>query len=379
MLLCAVAAGLSALSNRNLSLRPQETDRLGPLDQARLAETLHLKKELGEAVWPGWSQAEIPVLIWNRDYSFLIGYPDLPAPWKPVPGDTFQAKAYFYQPTGEPQNFAIRVGDQWVASMATKWETDAFLIEMIRDTLPAPLSSIVPYRLLIQPSEVQMTGVLHETFHVYQAQVAPDRLDATEAAYQNGEQYWQVDAAMRQEWENEIGLLVQALNAGPDEEARALVAKFLDARGHRRAANDLAPLLVDYERQIEWEEGLAKYVELAIWREASVAQEYEPLAEMAGDPHFKAYRSFKQRWSQEVGQMKRQATREGDVRFYYTGMAQAMLLDRLLPGWKERALSQDVWLETLLAETGSPGAAIPTRPGESGSAQPLAAEPTAYN
>jgi hypothetical protein len=48
--------------------------------------------------------------------------------------------------------------------------------------------------------------------------------------------------------------------------------------------------------------------------------------------------------------MKRQAGREGEARFYYTGMAQAMLLDRLLPGWKTRALSRDIWLETLLAE-----------------------------
>jgi hypothetical protein len=31
-------------------------------------------------------------------------------------------------------------------------------------------------------------------------------------------------------------------------------------------------------------------------------------------------------------------------------MAQATLLDRLLPGWKARALSEGVWLETLLAE-----------------------------
>jgi hypothetical protein len=71
---------------------------------------------------------------------------------------------------------------------------------------------------------------------------------------------------------------------------------------------------------------------------------------VAGDTDFKAYGSFKQRWSQEIGQLRRQAAREGETRFYYTGMAQAMLLDRLLPGWKDRALSKDIWLEMLLAE-----------------------------
>jgi len=31
-------------------------------------------------------------------------------------------------------------------------------------------------------------------------------------------------------------------------------------------------------------------------------------------------------------------------------MAQALLLDRLLPGWKSRAFEDDVWLENLLME-----------------------------
>ena len=41
---------------------------------------------------------------------------------------------------------------------------------------------------------------------------------------------------------------------------------------------------------------------------------------------------------------------EGDGRFYYSGMAQAYLLDRLLPGWKQRAFEDGIWLETLLIE-----------------------------
>jgi hypothetical protein len=44
------------------------------------------------------------------------------------------------------------------------------------------------------------------------------------------------------------------------------------------------------------------------------------------------------------------AGRSGETRFYYGGMARAVLLDRLLPGWKERALSDEVMLEDLLKE-----------------------------
>lgn len=350
LLLCAIVAALSAASNRSLPTGPGETDRFSALDKARLEETLHLKQALGERVWPGWGRADIPVLIWNRDHSLLVGHPAPPAGWEPVPGDAFQGQTYYRQATGEPQNFAVRVGDRWVASMAAKWEVDAFMIEMIGGTLPPPLRPVFPYRLLIQPSEVQISGVLHESLHVYQAQVAPARLEAAEKAHDRSERYWLADATMRQAWGQEIDLLASALKAGSDEDARSLVRQYLDWRAQRRAVHELDAALIDYERQIEWEEGLAKYVELATWREAYAATDYEPLPAMADDPDFGRYATFPRRWSQEIGQMRRQATREGETRFYYTGMAQAMLLDRLLPGWQERIWANGVWLETLLAE-----------------------------
>ncbi len=39
---------------------------------------------------------------------------------------------------------------------------------------------------------------------------------------------------------------------------------------------------------------------------------------------------------------------DGDGRFYYTGMAQAIILDRLLPEWKTMAMNEDVFLENLI-------------------------------
>jgi hypothetical protein len=43
------------------------------------------------------------------------------------------------------------------------------------------------------------------------------------------------------------------------------------------------------------------------------------------------------------------ANDEGDGRFYYSGMAQAYLLDRLSPGWKQSAFQPGVYLDELLA------------------------------
>ncbi len=38
----------------------------------------------------------------------------------------------------------------------------------------------------------------------------------------------------------------------------------------------------------------------------------------------------------------------GEARFYYTGLAEAALLDRLMPDWKARVMAKGVWLEDLL-------------------------------
>jgi len=349
-LLCVAAGAISALSNRNLPSGPQVLDRLDPLDKARLAETLHLKQALGEAVWPGWGQADIPVIIWNRDYSFLVGYPHPPAEWEAVAGDTFEGQPYYRQRSANPQNFALQVGDRWVARMATKWETDLFMRELFRKVLPPLIEDVFPYLVLIQPSEVQMSAVLHESFHAYQAIVAAARLEAAEKAHQEKKNYQAADEQMHDDWGKEIDLLARALRAKSDSEAADLARQFLAQRAQRRTAHSLDATLVAYERQLEWEEGLAKYVELAIWRVAYTTPGYQPLSTLANDRDFKGYKTFEQRWSQEIDQMKREAASKGETRFYYTGMAQATLLDRLLPGWKTRALADEVWLEDLLAE-----------------------------
>ena len=348
VVLCLAAAGISTLSNRALPAAPQSTGRLEALDKQRLVEAIHLRQALGGLVWPGFGQADIPIIVWNRNDSFLVGLPQAPKGWQAVSGDEFEGQPYFYQKSKDPQNFAVPVDGAWAASMATKSETDSFLIEMFRNFLPPVIKTIFPYRLVIQSSEVQISGVAHESFHVLQQMNTPERLSAAEQAHKLGDRYWQADKTMAEDWRNEIDLLYQAVNAEKDSEAARLARVFLDGRQVRREKANLPLDLVDYERQLEWEEGLAKYIELAIWRMAYEHTGYIPI--LMDDPDFKGYRTFPQRLKQELDQMKRQAEQAGETRLYYTGMAQALLLDRLSPGWKDRAFEQGVWVEDLLRQ-----------------------------
>jgi hypothetical protein len=351
---CIIMAVAGYISNRNLPGGPLTTAFLDDLDKIRLAETINLRTRLGGEIWPGWDQAEIPLIVWNRDYEFLVGVSEPPAGWEAVPGDTFQGQVYYRRPAVDPQNFAVPIGDRWAASMATKYETDFFMQEVFIDILPPLVEDIFPYRLLILPSEVQISGVLHESFHVYQADVARSAFDGAETIYAEGESYWEADAVMHADWKAEIDLLIDAMQASEKGDLAELTRQFLSQRDQRRAGHDLSAILVEYEQCIEWLEGTAKYMELGIWEAASQSQGYTPLPETSSDPDFRGYQTFVSHWGREISQAKRQASLEGDVRFYYTGMLQARLLDRLMPNWKTHILHEGIFLEDLLRQAVSP-------------------------
>ena len=347
--LCLLVSTITTLTNIGLP-QTEDSERLPAVDKARLAEALQLKFALGNQIWPGWGDMQFPNIIWNHAYEFLVGYPGLPpAGWEAVPGDTFHGQAYYRRPAQAPQNFAVPVGDLWAGSMATKTEMDAFLIGTFREVFPPPLKQIFPYRLFIQPSETQIGGVLHEDFHVFELQSFPARLNEAEQAHSHGDAYEAAAESFTAELKQESALLAQALAEKSDSEAADLILEFLQSRDTRRQTYNLTPTLIAYERWLEWEEGMAKYVEVASLRQAYQSADYSALPEMADDPYFKSYQLFNRRWSQEMTQL-RNLSGSQETRFYMLGMAEAFLLDRLMPDWKDQVMQEGVFLEDLLRQ-----------------------------
>jgi hypothetical protein len=367
--LVAVLAGLAALDNRTLPARSDPLDRLSPATQARLGEALHLRRTLGDAVWPGWAGADVPAVAYNEDYAFLVGYPAPPSgwarvpsgvahggPWEIVPGDRFAGAAYYRQAlagTGaNPEAFTVRVGERWVASLPTlEWFRIDFA-RQLRDRLPAFLRPVFPYRfvteLFLGGSDGYICLISHEVFHAYQGALAPERLAQAERAPAAQRHDPERDPEFLRAWREELRSLAAAVRIADPGEARVLARRFLEQRRERRARFRLGAESVDHERRREWLEGVAKYVELEVWRQAARSPDYQPLPEIERVPDFRRYSGFAARWSREIGQIPRSAG--DDIRFYYSGMAQAALLDRLLPGWKRRVLPGGEWLEDLLAE-----------------------------
>jgi hypothetical protein len=359
----------AALDNRSLPRHSRVLDRLDGQEKALLSEALHLHRALGDSLWPEWAREDLPVVLYNERYAFLTGLPDPAAgwikvpgdkvrggPWERVPDDSFEGAAYYRQtlpsPDVNPEAFTVRIGDRWAASLPTLDWFGISLANQMRSGMPPALAAVFPYRLalrfLIGGSEGYLCLIQHEAFHAHQGVAAALRLDSAERAAAEAERDYPFGRiASEQAWRRELGLLTSCLRAPTREAARALAQQFLASRQDRRDRLALSAALVGCERQREWLEGLAKYVELESWRRAAVTPGYRPLTALKSDPGFKAYAGFRRRLSREVGQI---AWAKDDTRFYYSGMAQAMILDRLTPGWKSRAFVQGVWLEDLVAE-----------------------------
>jgi hypothetical protein len=198
---------------------------------------------------------------------------------------------------------------------------------------------VFPYSLVASiffpNTDTYLSMIQHESFHAFQAVWAQPRFDAAEwDGIRLSDQYLWENLPGIDAWQQELDIIKAALKSEDKEEARQLAQQFLDHRDARRKTMQLSVDLIRYENQLEWVEGMARYAELETWRLAWVDQKYKPLADMHSDRKFKEYQSFENRWSRELDQISRMADDEGDGRFYYSGMAQAYLLDQLHPSWK---------------------------------------------
>jgi hypothetical protein len=369
--LCLSLIVISAISNLGLPHQTEMIEKLIKVDKIHLAETHHLRQAVGDSVWSGWGQANIPSIAYNEAYAFLVGYPNPPdgwnevpsgksrgGPWEIVPSDTFFDQPYYRQPLAtpetNPQAFTVLVGENWVSSLQTYDWARIYLIQNIRRDMPAFLQPIFPYRLfvnqLVRGSDQYITLRAHEAFHAYQGMQAPEKLSAAEGAgriYEN--QYPWDSTDLQVDWQVELETLAEALELEDKNQMQFIIQNFLEMRAHRRDSANLTPELITYEKQREWVEGLARYIELEIWRQAHIS-DYTPLPDTSLLSDFQDYSEFETRWSREIDQITRMAGDEGDGRFYYTGMTQAYLLDWLMPEWKASVFDDGVWLDDLLAE-----------------------------
>lgn len=369
--ICAATLLVLWISNLTLDTTLEQTSQLSEEEQIILLEMERLVDTLGDEILPGFGEAPIPTILYNSDYVFMVGITDPADGWVKVPQNTNRGEAwelvddeillnlpYYRQPLPDPDTtpeaFTVRVGDEWAASMQTYDWMRISLVETIQADLPGFFKPIFPYRLfikqLVKGQDHYISLIIHERFHAYQGMLAENKLSQAEITnIEQQDNYPWMNEALESAWRAEMKLLVEVLEEENPEQQAALVDEFLAIRKERRNTASLNSDLISYEQQREWLEGLARYAELKIWELANHSN-YTPLSETSELTDFDSYQKFNARWRAELNQFPLMADHEGEGRFYYSGMAQAYLLDQLMPDWKEHIFEDGVWLENLLAE-----------------------------
>jgi hypothetical protein len=364
---------ISAIYNQFLPEESVEVEYLSKAQKGYISEAFHLQSRLGDEIFPNWSDHSIPIIVYNEKYAFLTGMknPDdgwrkMPAntlrgeEWNLVQSDDFFGDSYYRQrlnnPEITPENFTVKVGDQWVATLQTREYAEVAFYNGFKEELPAVVSSVFPYKifwnLIMGNSENYVVSLIHESFHALQGIRVPGRLSSAEYINSVESQYPWENKQNQQGWTQEGDILIKAYQSSSGLETRELINRFLEVRENRRMNADLTAEEIMYEKEREWLEGMAKYAELKMGLIAEERNSYTPEPKLQDiDSDFNSYQSFESYFENQVAETKRAVARDGESRFYYTGMLQAMLLDRVGGGWKSRVFQEGVYLDDLLSNS----------------------------
>jgi len=279
------------------------------------AELVRVAAAHPDGLWPGFRPDTIPVLyVVPQQGILLLGWgpgapPEAFAPVAGVPGAAWQAQA-------------LRTAASTGTSLGDRQVAQVFVFPDANEALLFGTTA-------------------HEAFHVFERSVARD-----DRRFGSGENSFLVssypvfDAVDEAGWALEGRLLGRALAATTAAARRERTREFVAAREARQRA--LGSEYAEFETLAELNEGLAEYTLV------------RSLALAAADPAF-PWRADAER---EVARHRarldslttdvRQSLR---LRFYATGPAMGVLLDRLAgPPWRAELVRRDLMLQDLLAE-----------------------------
>lgn len=294
----------------------------------------------GEAVadlFPGWSPAESPVLLTKGKVNYLINFPAGASapPGKPVEAGGLRVSRLERPEVPVVANGVVPVNGEPVVLLAGRRQLEGAVGGLMAEQslLGGGEAELMKGLLRTEAgrrfTDEEYVGViLHEAFHLYQLPAIERWTDGLTGTFADGRLWGEVytDPENNRLQDREAAHLLAAVQAADLATVRAEAAAFLAVRAERDAywqgrLGAEAPAMREVERLYEWIEGLARYVQImaqASGREELIAQIGEPV-----DPA---------------------ATRE---RVYRIGAGQALVLDRLAPGWQAEAM-EGVPLEELL-------------------------------
>ena len=296
---------------------------LPPADAALIEESYRIWRTVAERVWPGWSEAQPPIVCITADYEYAIGFP------RSLAGFETHAKIAGGSVQARPRTLPPTLG----ASFPFEGTPAALL------GTPAALES-TPERWVFTTA--------HEMFHVYQGNHGSYQKIATLKIGAADDSSWQLsypfpyrDSAVRSLVHLQGYLSYLAATAGSPEDRVYELSTEVEAASAYAAFLAKLPdgeKAYHYSQFQEWNEGVAAYAE------------YRVAEEMSRLPGSERYRRVWEETYRDKPYLAKHAGRaaQGRSMFYHLGLAKALALDKANPKWKERYFEPGVWLDDII-------------------------------
>jgi hypothetical protein len=194
--------------------------------------------------------------------------------------------------------------------------------------------------------------ILHEAFHVYQDKMAPEK-SANEMIVSL---YPLLDPVNNALYVLEGNILRDALLSQDPKGRLEKIKEFVAVRSFRQSRLDTN--YVEYENLTEYSEGIATYVEYKFMK---IGETIEPIRDMYYHQGFNGYRGILTKLLEErINDMVKIVSvtddrfgnkfGSGPLRFklYDLGAFQGLLLDEVMPSWKEKIFEDSAYLSDML-------------------------------
>lgn len=334
--------------------------QVDPLLIVQAAEVWSVIGRSDNPVWPGWDARGTPIVLYfPGKQDVLINHPKPPEGFVKYTGPVQSPIGPIYIKNGatikdlDGQNTSTEVGGVGTLVVADTLSSRRQWLESLAGRKAEELPGIINEGLLPNPYET-LALIAHEAFHVYQGKMSPNK-GANELAVLT---YPSLSV------ENNVGFALEsdflahaAKSANPRQEA----VKWLAVRQWRRGF--LPKESSAYEDGNEFNEGLAKYIEYKLLESLEAKT---PSKEMWLVQGFRGYDNLESERDRLIERVKKAMSGEMDVnndrfgaspvrfRLYFSGMAAAVLLDRLGAKWHDEALESTASLTELVEQQVKP-------------------------
>jgi hypothetical protein len=304
---------------------------MSDIDRIRMSEAYRLGDVLGDRVWKNWSKAPFAVLLVTPEYEFLVRHPKPSSDFSSIGYDSLLKSNICYRKRTMQLNF--------LATYPAVGGVSTIVVGQAENTQAKTSTSWV-------------VTLLHEHFHQLQDSQSNAYQEVNALNLSRGDQtgMWMLNYAFPYETPavaNQFIALTRSLARAVQAKSKSEFSREL--KTYLATRQELQQMLsrddYNYFSFQLWKEGIARYTEYRIAREAM--NRYSPSKAFRDLKDFKSFAEVAEstmgRILNQLSTLKLEEYKR--VAFYPIGAAEGLLLDRANPKWQKRYFAEKFYLE----------------------------------